>query len=172
VYAKADLMRCLKLFLLAGFPVVFSACGFHMQGRVGLGPEFAQTYVTGIGERDRFVVGLKDQLRVGGAALSGDIGAATAVVSLSDDEGRRVLSVSSDGEVSEYELFYKMTIEVRGKEKVLLPSQTLVVTREVLFDENAVLGNEAEQDVLLDEMKQDMVRLVMLRLRSVSPGPG
>jgi LPS-assembly lipoprotein len=159
--------------MLASASIFVTGCGFHLQGPVKLGPQFSRTHLAGVDQHDVFGLSLKDYLQASGVTVVEDPGSATSIVRLQQDEGRRVLSVSSEGELSEYELFYKVTMEVTGPEqKVLLPSQTIVLTRELLFDETAVLGNESEQALLIEEMKRDMVRLVMLKLQSVSSTTG
>lgn len=147
---------------------LLSACGFHMQGSVHLGPEFAHTYITGLEANDPLSLDLRNRIEQNGGAIAETVNEASAIIKLGQHNGKRVLSVSSDGNVAEYELYYKVTVEVQGGDrKVRLPSQTLVITRQVLFDKNAVLGNESEQGVLLSEMRRDMGRLVMLRLRAL-----
>ena len=81
---------------------------------------------------------------------------------------RRVLSVSSEGKVSEYELYQTLEFKVRdaaGRE--LLAPQYLELTRDYLFEKEDVLGKSNEEEILRRDMHRDLVRLIMLRLEAL-----
>lgn len=55
----------------------------------------------------------------------------------------------------EYILAYDVSYEVRlGNGKVLVPAESLIANRALLFDENQVLGFEAAQEALANSMAE------------------
>lgn len=87
---------------------------------------------------------------------------------ISEDVQRRVLSVGSTGKVEEYEVHYAANYAVsRGNGKSLIPEETLDEQRSYSFNETNVLAKDVEQDRLVQDMRRDVVRRMMLRLQSV-----
>ena len=84
--------------------------------------------------------------------------------------GRRVLSVGSGGGVTEYEVYYAVSFQLAYPGADPLPAQTLRLTRDYVFDSEGVLGSGEEEQTLRDEMRRDLVRLIMQRLQSAQPG--
>ena len=50
--------------------------------------------------------------------------------------------------------------------------QTLRQSREVSFDEQKILASSREQEYLKQDLAEDLARLLVSRLESVSAGPG
>jgi len=159
---------------LAGMAVTIAlfvtGCGFQLRGQAELPPSMSITYLDLEGPGISGVVGqnLRDALQSSGVDVTSERDKASAVFkSLDYRTGRRVLSVNSDGKVQEYQLFSALVFEVRdGEGQVIVPSQKVSLTRNVLFNENDVLGMVNEQERLRKEMDADLVRLTMLRLEA------
>lgn len=95
----------------------------------------------------------------------------------SEAETERVVSITSNGRVSELELTHAVDMLISesedGEPPVYQPDQTfnrVEVTREYTYDETGVLGKENEARILREEMKRDLVRQIILRsIASLAP---
>ena len=82
-----------------------------------------------------------------------------------DETGRRVLSVSARNVATEYEVFYRLSYSFLGREKGL-SSENLELTRSYTFNENLVLGKSQEEEVLIEALASDLVRLMLSQISS------
>src|SRR5262245_49300195 len=152
----------LSLFLL------LAACGFHRQGVIPLPASMQTTYIDTKDERSVFMLQLTRALEDQGAKLSTTREAASAeLVITRDDTGRRVLSVSATNTPTEYEIYYIVTWSVRSGGREVLEPQTLHVTRDYSFNEEALLAKEQEEDILRQALARDLVGIVMRRLATL-----
>lgn len=95
----------------------------------------------------------------------------------SENISERVVSVTSNGRVSELELTHTVNMLIvsskDGEKPVYQPGQSsnrVEVNREYTYDETGVLGKENEARILRDEMKRDLVRQILLRsIASLAP---
>ncbi len=153
---------------LAAATLVLSACGFHRQGVAPLPQTIKQVYIDSEDAFTDFQSDLRTALGNAGATLAPARDRASATLRISKDEtGRRVLSVSARNTPREYEIFYTVTYSVTVDGKEVLEPQTLLLTRDYSFDEQALLAKEEEEDVLRQAMARDLVGIVMRRLASL-----
>jgi LPS-assembly lipoprotein len=80
-----------------------------------------------------------------------------------------ILSLNSAGRVREYTLRYRVTWSVTDSltGQALIPQQELTQTREISFNESAVLAKEAEESLLYRDMQNDLVAQILRRLSVV-----
>jgi len=163
-------MKLLKYLLLTACCTALVACGFQMRGSADL-PESIQTiYIQGINPRNDFGLELRTALTRNGVRVLTEYeeGAALLTV-LENNLERRVLSVNPvTAKVSEYEL----TLEVRfdltdGQQNRLLQNEYFELQRDYLFDADQVLGREAEERLLLDEMYKQLSQTIIRRLSAL-----
>ena len=89
---------------------------------------------------------------------------------LSEGRERLILSLNSDGQVTEYELRYLVGFRVYSpKGTEFIPSSQIVLRRPITFNDQ-VLAKEQEAELIYREMQQDMVQLIMRRLAAAKPG--
>ena len=158
-------MRALTLLCLYAM-VVLAGCGFHLRGQYVVPEAMAVTFVEG-DPRSQIVIGLKRNLRNNSAQVTEQKEAATAVLRVFDERtGRRVLSVDSGGDVTEYEVYYAVSFQLIYPDEAPKPAQTLRLTRDYVFDREGVLGSGGEEETLRSEMRSSLVRLIMQRLQS------
>lgn len=162
-------LRRAAVYVVTLMALLLTACGFHLRGDVQLAPQLSKVHIQGGDRYDPLVRELSRALTSTGAAIVEDPQAATAVLQILENTGkRRVLSVRSTGKVQEYELYQTFRFRVRdaaGTE--LLATQQLEVTREYLFDADDVLSKSTEEEALRRDMRRDLVRLAMLRLEAL-----
>lgn len=147
--------------------LLLAACGFQLRGAAGLPPEMARTAITGLGAFDPLVIDLQLALRAAGVEPV-PLSKATAELRIHDlRTGRRALSVGRDAQVSEYEVFTRLTYSVRGRGNDFeIPEQSLTLTRDYLFDPEGVLGQAEQEQSLRESMRRDLVQLILLRLQA------
>lgn len=93
-----------------------------------------------------------------------------AVLALqSEGRERLILSLNSRGQVTEYELRYRVAFRVYSpKGPEYIPSSQNVLRRPITFNDQ-VLAKEEEAELIYREMRQDMVQLIMRRLAAARP---
>jgi len=88
---------------------------------------------------------------------------------LGETRERLILSLNSQGQVTEYELRYLVSFRVYSpKGADYIPSNQIVLRRPITFNDQ-VLAKEEEAELIYREMRQDMVQLIMRRLAAVKP---
>jgi len=86
---------------------------------------------------------------------------------LGERSQQRVLSVGSGGKASEYELFEEVTFALYDRDgRELVEPQTLRLTRDLVFDENLLLGKVSESDALREQMRRSLARQIITRIRT------
>jgi LPS-assembly lipoprotein len=154
--------------VVAALVLSLSGCGFHLQGRSALPPQFKLSYVDAHDRQSDFVQGLRNALLVSGVELTEDTKAATATVHVLDDKHtQRILSVSPDNLPREYELTYTVRFSVTAGDKELLSPQEVATTREYSFAVSELLAKENEEAILQAALAHDLVDVVMRRLSSL-----
>jgi len=126
------------------------------------------TYVATGDRYSEFYRALKSELLAAGVELSETASDATATFTISgDDTSQRVLSVSARNVPTEYEVYYTVTYSLDSGSDILLPEQTLTVTRDYTYDSTLVLGKAREEELLRDAIVDDLVRIVMKQISTL-----
>lgn len=159
-------MKQLTTVLLA---LLLSSCGFQLRGNYQLDPALQRVHLMG-GNTSALVVELRRSLRRADVELVASPETATAVLKILEHVNlRRILSIRSDAKVGEYELISSFKFQIDGvgtHTSFKIPATRLSVTRDFLFDENAILSKEEEEARLRSEMNKDLVHQVMDSLAS------
>jgi|TARA_B110000444_G_scaffold195249_1_gene185706 LPS-assembly lipoprotein len=145
-----------------------AACGFHLQGAFTAPAGMERTYIASDNHYSAFFRELESRLRAAGVVLSDSPIDATATFDISFDQtAQRVLSVSTRNVPTEYEVFYTITYSLYSGSHVLLPPQTLTLTRDYTYDSTLVLGKAREGELLRDAIVQDLVRVVLKQISTL-----
>jgi LPS-assembly lipoprotein len=158
-------------YLLIVLLFTLTACGFHLRGwQQTAAVEVAKIYVSSLGANN-VVREVKSQLQ--GAGASAVASAAEAEFTLRierENFNQTVLSVSATtGKVEEYQITLTVTMSVvdaSGKE--LLVGEGIRLARDFTFDEDAVLGKAAEEDVLREDLIRQTAAQILRRLNAVT----
>ena len=152
--------------LAAACALLLSACGFHLRGTETSRVQLPPTYLGGAAGPLQQEV--RHYLSVSGVAVVAEQKDAQLVINLiGEDVQRRVLSVGSSGKVEEYEVRYAASYAVEhGNGESLIPKESLAEQRSYSFNEADVLAKDVEQEHLVQDMRRDVVRRMMLRLQS------
>jgi len=152
--------------MLGGYTLLLCACGFHLRGTETSRVQLPPIYLAGpAGPLQREV---RHYLTISEVSVVENQMDAQLVINLmGEDVQRRVLSVGSTGKVEEYEVHYGATYAVeRVSGESIIPKETLGGQRSYTFNEADVLAKDTEQDRLVQDMRRDVVRQMMLRLQS------
>lgn len=161
-----------KLILLVVLCMPLS-CGFHLRGSIELPSSIAPLYVERYGvdsNLSREIRGMLSQSTTNNLASS-KAEATAELVLISVKNKRRVIAVDNRGRVRQYELDYRVSYTVTGKD---LPAEDgkdntreVRLTRDLLFDPDSVLAISHEQEMLYKDMRKDAARLILQQLKSL-----
>lgn len=151
------------LFLLCLF---LSACGFQLRGPAML--PFATLYVDAANPVT--ATELAHTIVSGGATrvVKSSEQAQAIVQILEEAQDKRILSLSSTGRVREFLLVYRVRFRVHdGKTREYIAPQVIELKRDFTFNDTDILAKEAEEALLLRDMRSDAIRQILARIAAV-----
>ncbi len=156
--------RYLKIVLLFS---VISGCGFQPRGELDLSEKISPLYLQ---QDSAFELGreLKSLLATNKISLTDDIArSGSRLILLSENKSRRVLTVDGDGRAREYLLMYTIyfSVSIKQPEKTGV-TDSISLTRSLLFNTDAVLAVTNESEVLYKDMQRNAARLLLLKLQA------
>lgn len=159
-------LNILLSFVLA--TALLAGCGFKLRGQVEL--PFASAYVDA--PTNSLTEQLKRSLRTSNKILATKREEAEVTIKLTaPSRGKSILSLSGAGRVKEYRLEYKVNMKVLDAEgKELLPDSEILMVRDFTYDDTQILAKENEEGTLFQNMEQDALRSMLIRLRFAKAG--
>ena len=142
---------------------LLAGCGFHLRGSAEL--PFQTLYVPNADSG--IALDLKRNLQAGTQArVVDDAKQAEAVMVFSEENREKnILSLTGQGRVREFQLRYRVGFRVHdNKGGDYVAQNTVVLTRDITFNDTDVLAKEAEEQLLFRDMQNDMVQQIMRRL--------
>ena len=159
--SSRSLPACMLAALLA-------ACAFHLRGQAQL--PFESLHIPG---NNPLVVELKRNVAAASRTrLVDKPGEAQAVLGFTQELREKViLSFNAAGRVSEYQLRYRVGFRVTDAKgvQVYLPTNEILLTRDMAYSDAQVLAKEAEESLLYRDMQRDMVQQILRRLVTAKP---
>jgi LPS-assembly lipoprotein len=170
--------RAIRSGALVALALVLTACGFQLQGRQVLPPVLEQVRLDATDRQSEFTRALRVMLAASGSRLvegpmmTGETAAADAaqpaeVNILRDEVAERVLSVDARNIPTDYELTYKVEIQVRAGQRELLAPELFELSRIYSFDERRQLAKDREKEILREALARDLAGVVMRRLSTL-----
>ncbi|WP_186424751.1 LPS assembly lipoprotein LptE [Cupriavidus metallidurans] len=151
----------------AAAAALLGGCGFHMRGNADFA--FKRLYI-GIPENSLMGADLRRNIRNGSdTQIVTDRKEADALLEvMADTRAKSILSITAEGVVREYRLTYRFTFRLRDASgKDLIPPSTLLLTRDLTYNEANTLAKDYEEQQLYRDMQRDVVNQLMRRLASV-----
>jgi len=147
---------------------MLTACGFKLRGDVELPPVLQETYIQSENPFTGMARALRVELEAAGARIVESSEQATAVLKIVDERSEnRILSVGSTGKASEYELFDEVTFQLVDRNgNMLIKKQNLRMIRDLVFDENQLLGKVSEAEQLHVQMRRSLARQILTRVNT------
>jgi len=162
-------MRAALACLTIATSLLLTACGFQLRGAYVLPYESLH-----IALPDTSVIGagLKRQIVAGGGTRLVDTReeAQGTLMQTAERKDRQILSLSTAGRVREVRLAYRFSYRVvDAKGRQLVPTTAIELTRDLTYDDSAVLAKEQEELILWRDMENDLVQQLLRRLATVKP---
>src|SRR5215470_485532 len=162
-----NLSRCGLIALLAIATLSVASCGFKLRGQQTFSFEtinVPSSSSLGV-ELQRAIAASSGHVKMVSTAAEAD-----AVVSiLGEQQERVILSLNTQGRVTEYQLRYRVIYSVAGPKGVqFVPPTTINLTRDITFNDQ-VLAKETEEGQLFREMRSDAVQQIIRRLAAAKP---
>ena len=161
-------MRAALTCLIAAVTLLLAACGFQLRGAYTLPYESLH-----IALPDASVIGagLKRQIRAGGGTRLVEKEEAQAILlQVTELRERQILSLSASGRVREVRLRFRYAFRVVDpKGSDLVQTTGIEITRDLTYDDSAVLAKEQEEQVLWRDMENDLVQQILRRLSTIKP---
>jgi LPS-assembly lipoprotein len=153
--------------------LLLSACGFRLRGGVELPPILQDTYIESENPFTGMARALRTELKIAGANVPEDRESATAILVIHQERAEdRVLSVGSSGRATEYELYDEFSFSLQDRDgKQLVKPQTLSMTRDLVFDENELLGKVSEAEGLHRKIRANLARQAITRIAAAVSTP-
>lgn len=167
-------MKALRLPIAAlGLLLLLGGCGFQLRGEADLPQEMSKTQIVVDDQYSTLARRVMTMLQQNGVQFV-DGAQATAILEIPENRVvTNVLTIGNNARVQEYRISHTVKfrlIDAEGNE--MLPMQTLVQTREISFDEQAILATSREQEYLKEDLAENLARLLVTRLESISAGSG
>ena len=136
------------------------ACGFQLRG--GIEANFDSISING--GSAGFVKQLKKRLRQSSIAVLPTDGEVKLEI-VDDLLNKRILSLNSDGRISEYELNYRVSYRVKGKNDSewgqLISNE---VRRQYTYDDENVVAKALEEEKLIKGMQDELIRTITAQI--------
>jgi LPS-assembly lipoprotein len=158
--------------------LLLAGCGFQLQGRQVLPPVLEQVRLTTSDRQSEFTRALRATLaasgsllvegpRVTGGAEPAEAAQPAEINILHDEMTERVLSVDARNIPTDYELTYKVEIQVRARQRELMAPEVFELSRIYSFDERRQLAKDREKEILREALARDLAGVVTRRLSTL-----
>jgi LPS-assembly lipoprotein len=152
---------------------LLAACGFHLRDSLLLPAGLDKVQVASSNPDGPLEQQLGQALHRAGAAIVAQgspeaAGAATLHIA-SEQLGDTPISVDQFGRSQEFTLRYAVVFDLRRADgSDLVPQQAIELSRDYISVPTNSAGTEGERDILLREMRRDMVSSILRRIDAVS----
>ncbi len=154
---------------LAGLALLLIAgCGFQLRGTASL--PFETLYIPAPGSG--IALELKRNIQAGTRTkVVNSAKDARAVLQFtSESRTRDILSLNAAGRVAEFRLRYKVGFRVYDTAGAdIVPDSSIELSRDMTYNDAAILAKEAEEQLLYRDMQADMAQQILRRLSAAKP---
>ena len=154
----------MRIALVLAFTLLLTGCGFQLRGTAAL--PFDTLYMPRSSSAG-VLLDLRRNIQAGtNTTVVDDPKKAEAVLEfLQETREKEILSLAATGRVREFQLRYRVIFRVHdGKGGEFLPVTTLLLKRDITFNDSDVLAKETEELQMYRDMQFDIVQQMMRRL--------
>lgn len=162
-------LRSLRVVVLSAALMAAAACGYTLRESAPLPEVLGSVAILAVNMDSLLVMDLERELQSAGASVRpvNSRGASTLRID-SETAERNVVSLDSRAKVGEYELNYRVVYGVDGADgKPLLPNTPISLSRTYSFDEQQAIGAGQEDELIRNELRREVVRIIMERLQRI-----
>jgi len=151
--------------------LLLSACGFHLRGQAGM--PFNTLYLDTVNSKTPFISELRRSLEASKVKLAPNAAQADVVLKVVfENSNKQILTLSGSGRVTEFRLIYSVSLRAYDhKQQDWIPAEEMALRRDYSYDDTKVLAKEAEETLLYQSMRSEMVQQIMRRLSHAKPQP-
>ena len=135
--------------------LILSSCGFHMRGMT----EISFKTISLEGKELSFTKNLKKVLNSNKVAIvSSTENPELRVELLSEESEKRILSLSGQGLVREFEIFYRVRYRVKTIDSEIWSQENIIETRkDFTYSDSNLIGKEEEERQLNEAMRNEAI---------------
>ena len=154
-----------KLLIMFCLALPLAGCGFKPRGSLAVATELGPVAVSASDRYSPLARDVATALDRAGATAA-VAGQPSATLKLTGERlGNRPLTFDRGVGVREYEVTYGVDFELLAADgSVRIPRQRVELSREYTYDATGAIGSPAEQRLLEDELRRDMVDTLLRRL--------
>jgi len=151
--------------------LLLSACGFHLRGQAGM--PFDTLYLDAANPGTPFIADLRRNLEANKVRLVSSANEADVVLNIVlEIPEKQILTLGGSGRVNEFQLRYRVSLRAYDlKQQDWIPAEEMLLRRDYIYDDTQVLAKEAEEALLYQSMRSDMVQQIVRRLSRAKPQP-
>ncbi len=143
-------------------------CGYQLRQAAQLPASISPIIINGIGPNSGLYEEMARRLESDTVQLTRERNKAKTMLNISSYKRQnRTMSVDETGKVAQTEL--KHTLEfslISASGKILIPAQSIVVTRDFINTEQQKLGKVTEASQLANGMQQELARQIITRIQA------
>ena len=161
-------LRMIALLLTA---MLLTACGYHLRGSAGM--PFSTLYLDAANPNTPFIAELRRNLRANKVKLVNSAEQADVVLNIvSEIPEKQILTLGGSGRVNEFQLRYRVSLRAYDlKQQDWIPAEEMMMRRDYTYNDTQILAKEAEEILLYQNMRTDMVQQIVRRLSHAKPQP-
>ena len=135
--------------------LVITSCGFHMRGMT----EISFKTISLEGKELSFTKNLKKILNTNKIAIvSPTENPELRVELLSEESEKRILSLSGQGLVREFEIFYRVRYRIKTSDSEIWSQENIIETRkDFTYSDSNLIGKEEEERQLNEAMRNEAI---------------
>ena len=135
--------------------LVITSCGFHMRGMT----EISFKTISLEGKELSFTKNLKKILNTNKVAIvSPTENPELRVELLSEESEKRILSLSGQGLVREFEIFYRVRYRIKTSDSEIWSQENIIETRkDFTYSDSNLIGKEEEERQLNEAMRNEAI---------------
>ena len=151
--------------------LLLTACGFHLRGQAGM--PFDTLYLDAANPGTPFIADLRRNLEANKVKLVSTAEQADVVLNIvSEIPEKQILTLGGSGRVNEFQLRYRVSLRAYDLEgQDWIPAEEIMLRRDYIYDDTKILAKEAEETLLYQSMRSDMVQQIVRRLSRAKPQP-
>lgn len=161
-----------SFFQLSGLLIavlILSSCAFHLRDQANM--PFKSLYLDAESPKTLFIANLRRSLEANNLQLVNSAAQADVVLKIIFEiTNKQILTLGGDGRVNEFRLSYRISLRAFDlKQHDWMPAEEIYLYRDFSYDDTIVLAKEAEEALLYQNMRSDMVQQIVRRLSRAKP---
>lgn len=148
--------------------IIVSACGFTLRSQTTFDFDFDRVKLVGFKDSQMERI-LKLTLEIHSLEVNTEP-AQIKIIRINDTFDRSILTFSATGRAQEVRLSYMLTFEVTDAQgQTQIQQTTLTQRRDITYNDDEILGKEAEENRLFTEMQTDIAQQIVTRIGALPP---